>query len=279
MTTSGVTHTIAQALAAAEERIDPFDARVLLCHVLARDMAYLIAHRDESLDPERLCAFQSLAARRAAGEPVAYLTGRREFYGLDFKVTPAVLIPRPETERLVELALERIPLGKPCHVADLGTGSGCVAIAIARHRPQVQVTATDDSPEALAVARSNAAALGAANVEFAAGAWWHAVDHRCFDLIVSNPPYVAEGDPHLCEGDLRFEPRSALVGGPDGLDAIRLIAAGARAHLKPGGWILIEHGFDQAERCRALFAQAGLADVGTWKDLAGHERVSGGRRP
>lgn len=274
-----MTRTIAQALAAAEERIDPLDARVLLCHALARDMAYLIAHRDEPLDPERLHAFESLAARRSAGEPVAYLTGRREFYGLDFRVTPAVLIPRPETECLVELALEHIPRGKPCTVADLGTGSGCVAIAIARHRSQAWITATDASPEALAVARGNAAALAVTNVEFAAGSWWHAVEDRCFDLVVSNPPYVAEGDPHLGEGDLRFEPRVALAGGPDGLDAIRQIAAGAGAHLEPGGWILIEHGFDQGPSCRALLAQAGLADVRTWRDLAGHERVSGGRRP
>lgn len=271
--------TIARALAAAERRVDALDARVLLCHALARDMAYLIAHRDDPLDPEQQRVFESLIARRAGGEPVAYLTGRREFYGLNFEVTPAVLIPRPETERLVELALERVAPDESASVLDLGTGSGCLAIAIAHHRRRAWVTATDDSPAALAVARGNAAALGVTNVEFAAGAWWDSVAHRRFDLIVSNPPYVAEGDPHLVAGELRFEPRAALVAGPDGLDAIRTIAAGAGAHLRPGGWILIEHGFDQAERCRALFAQAGLADVRTWQDLAGRDRVTGGRRP
>lgn len=269
--------TIGQALAAARARIASVDACVLLSHALRRDAAYLIAHAEDALDRELGREFEALIARRTAGEPVAYITGRREFFGLEFKVTPAVLIPRPETELLVELALERIPTDRPFRVLDLGTGSGCVAASIAVNRPQARVMATDRSREALAVAQENAHALGARNVGFAAGGWFVAVGGRCFDLIVSNPPYVAEGDPHLHQGDLRFEPRTALTGGTDGLDALRLIAGEAHMHLAAGGWIICEHGHDQGRQCRAMLEAARLGAVFTHRDFAGIERVSGGQ--
>lgn len=269
--------TVGQALDYACRKIDALDARVLLCHVLERDAGYLIAHADAPLGAGQQQAIEALVARRSAGEPVPYITGRREFFGLDFKVTPAVLIPRPETELLVELALDRIPQNQRHPVLDLGTGSGCVAISIARNRPLASVIATDNSLEALALARENARATDVRNVEFAAGEWFGAVGDRHFDLIVSNPPYVADGDPHLARGDVRFEPRAALIGGPDGLDAIRRIVARAGPRLTLGGWLLFEHGFDQAARCRGLLQAAGFGPIYTWKDLAGNERVCGGQ--
>ena len=271
--------TIGQALGDARKKIDTRDARVLLCHVVKRDMAYLIAHADVPLGCCDQRAFDALIARRVAGEPVAYITGRREFFGLDFKVSPAVLIPRPETELLVELALERVPREKPCGVLDLGTGSGCLALSIARHRPLARVMATDISSAALALARENARALDVQNVEFAVGDWFSGVDDRSFDLIVSNPPYVAHGDPHLAQGDVRFEPHAALVAGADGLDCIRGIVAHGASHLAPGGWLMFEHGHDQAVRCRQLLSGAGFAAVFSRCDLSGIERVSGGRAP
>ena len=270
--------TIGQALAAAQRTIDALDARVLLCHVMQRDAAYLIAHAEESLAPAQAGMFHALVARRAAGEPVAYITGMREFFGLDFHVTPAVLIPRPETELLVELALARIAPNEQSPVLDLGTGSGCVAISIARHRRHARVAAIDCSSEALALARENARAHGVHNVTFAPGEWFSPLANQCFELIVANPPYVAEDDAHLAQGDLRFEPRIALVGGSDGLDAIRAIVAAAGRYLVPGGWLLFEHGYDQAAACRALLRAADFSAVASWPDLAGHERVSGGRK-
>jgi release factor glutamine methyltransferase len=262
----------------AQRTIDALDARVLLCHVMQKDAAYLIAHAAESLGPEAAGQFEALVTRRAAGEPVAYIVGRREFFGLDIRVKPAVLIPRPETELLVELALARIAQDEACRVLDLGTGSGCVAISIARHRPRARVTASDVFAEALAIARGNAHAHALRNVSFAQGEWFDAVAGRCFDLIVANPPYVADNDPHLAHGDVRFEPPIALSGGRDGLDAIRTIVAGAGAHLCGTGWLLVEHGYDQAVACRALLETAGFRAVASWRDLAGHERVSGGRK-
>lgn len=278
MTVQSVPKSIEQALAAARGRIDDLDARLLLGYVTRRGAAYLIAHAEDALDPEQGRAFDALVARRAAGEPVAYITGRREFFGLDFHVTPAVLIPRPETELLVELALARIPEKTACDVLDLGTGSGCVAISIARHRHQARVVAIDRSPEALVLARENTRALAVGNVELAAGEWFEAVAGRSFDLIVANPPYVAAGDPHLAQGDLRFEPALALCGGRDGLESIRAIVKGAGQRLRPSGWLLFEHGYDQAAVCRALLQAAGYGAVASWRDLAGHERVSGGRK-
>lgn len=255
--------------------IDAIDARVLLRAVLGVDGAHLIAHGNGAISAQHEATFRALAARRMAGEPVAYIVGKREFYGHAFKVTPAVLIPRPETELLVELALQR----KPKRVLDLGTGSGCIAISIALAQPAVQMTALDQSRAALAVACENAVRLNALNVIFQTSNWFDAVQGQRFDVIVSNPPYVAAGDAHLTQGDLRFEPASALAAGADGLADIRVIVAGARAHLAPGGWLLFEHGYDQAACCRELLSQAGFGEVRSWRDLAAIERVSGGRAP
>ena len=210
------------------------------------------------------------------GEPVAYLTGRREFFGLEFEVTPAVLIPRPETERLVELVLERVPAGAAARVLDLGTGSGCVAIAVARHCPRAQVLAVDSAAGAVELARRNAKRHGTPNVRVVRSDWFAALAHERFDVIAANPPYVAAGDPHLDAGDLRFEPRQALVAGSAGTECIAAITAAARAHLSPGGWFFFEHGPDQGGVARERLRAAGFTrGVGTWRDLAGLERVSG----
>jgi release factor glutamine methyltransferase len=267
--------TAAQLL--RETALAAVDARVLLCHALGWSAARLAAHADQPLPPQIVEAFSALAARRLHGEPVAYITGEREFYSLDFKVSPAVLIPRPETELLVELALARLPVDKRCRVLDLGTGSGCVALAIAAQRPLVQVTAVDSSRDALDLASANARALGVPEVEFRLGDWFSTLDARKFDLIVSNPPYIPAEDPHLRAGDLRFEPHGALVGGADGLDCIRAIVRGAPPHIVSGGWLLLEHGYDQSERCRELLQAAGFEAMFSQPDLAGMERVSGGR--
>jgi release factor glutamine methyltransferase len=248
------------------------DARVLLRATLNVDDAYLIAHSRDEVAAAQREQFLALAVRRAAGEPVAYLVGEREFYGHVFAVSPAVLIPRPETELLVELALQR----HAQRVLDLGAGSGCIAISIALARREAQVTALDVSEAALAVARGNARRLHAGNVAFHHSDWFAAVHNQRFDVIVSNPPYVALGDPHLAQGDLRHEPPVALASGADGLADIHVITAEAPAHLAPGGWLLFEHGHDQAPRCRKLLLQAGFREVQSWRDLAGIERVSGG---
>ena len=272
-----MTPTVRQAL--ARSGLVPVDAQVLLSHALGRDRAWLAAHRDDALPPGQADAFFMLAQRRRAGEPVAYLTGVREFWGLPLRVTPAVLIPRPETETLVELALEWLPRAGAPRVLDLGTGSGAIALAIARERPDAQVLATDASPEALAVALDNRDRLGIRNATFAESDWYAAVVDATFDLVVSNPPYVALADPHLGEGDLRFEPASALVSGVDGLAALRGIVAGARAHLAPGGALAVEHGYDQSERVQALFREAGFTGIVVRRDLAGIARVVAGRAP
>jgi release factor glutamine methyltransferase len=265
-------------LAAAVARLgDRVDAEALLLHVLERPRGWLVAHADDALPAERRAAFEALVARRAAGEPVAYLTGRRGFWTLELEVTPATLIPRPETERLVELALERLSPDGEAHVADLGTGSGAIALAIASERPRARVVATDASGEALAVARRNAVRLGLHGVRFAQGDWLAPLRGERFDMIVSNPPYIEAGDPHLAQGDLRFEPPSALASGADGLDDIRRIVLGARDALAPGGWLLFEHGWDQGEAARALLQAAGYAGVFTAQDLEARDRVSGGR--
>ncbi|MGE5624213.1 MAG: peptide chain release factor N(5)-glutamine methyltransferase [Bacillota bacterium] len=253
------------------------DAELLLCHALGRDRGYLRAHPESAPSLDELQAFEKLIAGRAGGEPIAYLTSKREFWSLPLKVTPATLIPRPETERLVELALERIPIDAGFCVLDLGTGSGAVALAIAHERPRIHVTATDKSAEALQVARENAASLGITNVEFMEGDWFAALGGRRFQVIVSNPPYVTEADTHLRHGDVRFEPRTALVAGPDGLDSLRRIIQAAPEHLETGGSLLLEHGLDQGAAVRALLQAAGYSAVETWRDLAGLERVSGAR--
>jgi release factor glutamine methyltransferase len=257
----------------------PVDARVLLQHVLGCDRAWLVAHGADALTRDQAETFLALAKRRRDGEPIAYLTGRREFWGLDLAVTPAVLIPRPETETLVEVALARLPADRPLRVLDLGTGSGAIALAIAKERPLAAVTATDASAEALEVARGNAARLGLANVAFVRSDWYAAVPSGRFDAIVSNPPYIAPGDPHLADGDLRFEPRSALTPGATGLSALAAIVAGARERLVPSGALAVEHGFDQVEAVRGLFEDAGFVAVEAFRDLAGLWRVVAGRAP
>ncbi|MGQ9686783.1 MAG: peptide chain release factor N(5)-glutamine methyltransferase [Thiobacillaceae bacterium] len=258
----------------AEARLE---AQVLAAHALGVNRAWLVAHGRDSLTPAQTDAIAALIGRRMAGEPVAYILGRREFYGLEFSVTPDVLIPRPETETLVEAALARLPVAHPSRVLDLGTGSGAIALTLAHHRPRAEITAVDRCPAALAVARRNARALGLTRVRLTQADWYPEGSVKNFDMIVANPPYVAEADPHLAQGDLRFEPRLALAAGPDGLDAIRAIVAQAPRHLRPGGWLLLEHGYDQAAACRDLLAAAGFADLYTLEDLGGRPRVTGGR--
>jgi release factor glutamine methyltransferase len=286
-------------LSAEEARIE---AQALLRHVLGGvSRAWLIAHEEQTLSSEQQSRLEMLLHRRLQGEPVAYILGMREFYGLDFSVTPDVLIPRPDTETLVEAALQRISPDKPCRVLDLGTGSGAIAITIACHRPQALVTAVDRSAAAIGVARNNAQHLlapsvpeGSArqtsrrietersakegecicNLRLLQSDWFDALQHEIFDVIVSNPPYIAAADPHLEQGDLRFEPPGALVSGPDGMNDLRTIVAQAAAHLAPGGWLLLEHGFNQAERAAGLLQQAGFEQVGHAADLAGIQRVT-----
>jgi release factor glutamine methyltransferase len=256
----------------------PLEAKLLLGHVLGQDRAWLAAHGDTPLSIEQRRRFEQLVRRRHQGEPIAYLVGWREFYGLVFEVTPNVLIPRPETELLVDFALERIARDAAVRVLDLGTGSGAVAVAVAHARPLARVTAVDVSPAALALARRNAHRHAVANVEWLESDWFSGLAARRFELIVSNPPYVAAGDRHLVEGDLRFEPAAALTAGGDGLTAIRTIVAGAGGHLAEGGWIGIEHGYDQAAAVQALLRDAGFADMATRRDLAGIPRTTVARR-
>jgi release factor glutamine methyltransferase len=268
--------TVAEALNAAATAIGAADARVLLSHLLACTPAFLVAHPGHELSDDDARCYAGLVTRRVAGEPVAYITGEREFYSLSFAVTPAVLIPRPETELLVDVVLERIVPHSDCRVLDLGTGSGAVALSVARQRPRVHVVAIDASEAALQIARTNARRLAVANVEFRHGDWYRGLGDHKFDAIIANPPYVAERDPHLMQGDLRFEPRAALTAGDDGLSCIRHIIAGAAAHLSPGGWLAFEHGYDQAAACRALLDEAGFRDIVARRDLAGIERVTAG---
>jgi release factor glutamine methyltransferase len=276
--------TIAEALTETEQAFgalpdtDPrLEAEVLLAHALKKPRSYLFAWPEQPLSTEQQQRFQELATRRRKGEPVAYLTGRREFWSLDLRVTPAVLIPRPETELLVEQALKRIPeTGEYC-IADLGTGSGAVAAAIAGERPQCRITATDLSSESLEVAESNFRSLKRNNIETAVGSWCEALPaEKRFDLIVSNPPYVAQDDPYLLQGDLPWEPQQALRSGPDGLDDIRRIIQQVPAHLTEGRWLLLEHGYQQGAAVRALLAEGGFSHINTYRDLAGHERISEG---
>ncbi len=254
------------------------EAEILLLHALGRDRAWLFAHGDDPLPDMAAPAFEALLVRREAGEPVAYLTGLRGFWTLDLQVTPDTLVPRPETELLVELALARLSPEQPVRVADLGTGSGAIALAIASERPLASVVATDVDPGTLAVASGNARRNGIGNVGFRQGGWYAAIDGERFDVIASNPPYIAEGDPHLRQGDLRFEPPAALSSGADGLEAIREIVAGAPSHLLPQGWLLLEHGWDQGESVRGLMVLAGFVEVATVRDLEGRDRVTLGRR-
>lgn len=279
----GLPGTLAQALAQAQALgLAPLDAQMLLLHALGRsphDRAWLLAHGHDALAPETARTHGALTARRAAGEPLAYLTGVHEFFGLPLQVDARVLDPRPDTETLVDWALAALPAPSPYapapRVLDLGTGSGAIALALAHARPDLHVTAVDRSGDALDVARSNARRLGLP-VAFVQGSWFAPVAGR-FDLIVSNPPYIPAADPHLAA--LTHEPRSALASGADGLDDIRRIVAQAPAHLAPGGWLLLEHGWDQAAAVRTLLTQAGLGEVHSRPDLAGIARCTGGQWP
>jgi release factor glutamine methyltransferase len=266
---------VAAALAAAQSHgLERLDAQLLLLHALGRadsDRAWLLAHDADRLAADAYAAFAALCARRATGEPLAYIVGRKEFFGLDLRIDRRVLVPRPETETLVEWALETID--ERAHVIDLGTGSGAIALALKHARPQARVEAVDQSAAALDVARENARRLSL-DVRFAAASWLANNDER-YDLIVSNPPYVADGDPHLAA--LQHEPLGALQSGPDGLRDIRTIVAQAPHHLQRGGWLMLEHGWDQAEAVRGLLRAAGLREVASRRDLAGIERCSGGR--
>lgn len=302
------------------------EARRLLASLTGQPLTWFMAHGDDPAAPNIATRFQALAERRRAGEPLAYLLGQQEFYGRPFAVSPAVLIPRADTETLVETALEQLarlrqqqrtvdvpgaeapalvsppaqthtcqgqssadaqaplsetssrPAHPPLSLLELGTGSGIIAITLALEAPDTEVHAVERSPEALAVAQQNANTLGAHRIHWHAGSWWQALARpRRFDLIVSNPPYIAAHDHHLQQGDLRFEPPQALAAGPDGLDDLRILIGGAPAHLTPGGWLLLEHGYDQEAPVQALLRDAGFADVFTRRDLAGQPRVSGGR--
>ncbi|MGC1547607.1 MAG: peptide chain release factor N(5)-glutamine methyltransferase [Rhodanobacter sp.] len=264
-------------LTAGTQRLgERVDAEALLVHVLGKPRSWLIAHADDVLDASIVASYEALLERRGAGEPVAYITGVRGFWTLDLEVTPATLIPRPETELLVELALTRLPRDGDVQVADLGTGSGAIALAIAHERRNVRVIATDASMDALGVARRNAERLGIAHVTFVHGDWLSPLPGQLFDQIISNPPYIEASDPHLVQGDLRFEPATALASGADGLNDIRRIVRDARAHLKDGGWLLFEHGWNQGDAVRALLHDAGYAEVFTEQDLEQRDRVSGG---
>jgi release factor glutamine methyltransferase len=271
-------HDLDAALRQAGARIEPAEARLLLAHALQQPPAWLFAHADEVMDAATAQRFHALVDARAAGQPVAYLLGRRAFWTLELQVTHDTLIPRAETERLVELALARLPAGVPLQVADLGTGSGAIALAIAAERPQAQVLATDASAAALEIARRNAVANGLHNVSVRHGSWLEPLRELRFDLIASNPPYIADDDPHLAQGDLRFEPPAALSSGADGLAAIREIVAAAPACLRTGGWLLLEHGWRQGEAVRRLMRDAGFVDIATELDLEQRERVTLGRR-
>lgn len=269
--------TVAQALLQARASgVDRLDAHLLLGHLLGRERAWLLAHDDHPLGGQEEEAWQGQLARRAAGEPLAYLVGEKEFHGLRLAVTPAVLVPRPDTETLVDWALELLPMGQARTVLDLGTGSGAIALAIAAARTAATATAVDVSARALAVAKGNAAALDL-QVEFLEGSWWAPVTGRRFDLVVSNPPYIRLDDPHLPA--LAHEPQQALTSGQDGLDAIRGIVSGAAAHMRGDGWLLLEHGWDQGQAVAGLLRGAGFLDVSHRQDLGGHVRCTGGRLP
>ncbi|MCS3902079.1 release factor glutamine methyltransferase [Methylohalomonas lacus] len=278
MTTSTLDLSIRALLERAGSRVPTrLDAELLLAHVLGETRSSLYAHPQRRLQPQQAAAFEQLLARRSNGEPLAYLTGEREFWSLALTVTPATLVPRPETELLVERALALMPTEAAVCVADLGTGSGAIAIALARERPHAHISATDSSAAALAVARDNARRHDCGHIVFRQGDWLEALaDERC-DLIVANPPYVAAGDPALAGDGVRFEPRGALAAGSDGLDDLRTIIATAGRHLNAGGWLLLEHGHDQATAVSTLLQQHGFERIDCWHDAAGQPRVSGGR--
>lgn len=270
-----------QQLAAqiADSTSAAFEAQLLLTHLLKQNRAWLIAHGNETLTPSNHADFEALLHRRLLGEPIAYILGNREFYGLDLMVTPNTLIPRPDTEILVEAALAKIELYQQASVCDLGTGSGAIALAIAKNRPQADVIAVDASKAALKVAQSNAENLNLNNIEFVLSNWFENLNNHRFDVMVSNPPYIEENDAHLTQGDLRFEPLSALASGADGLNDIRQIVNDCLIYLKPQGWLMLEHGYNQAEQVANLMADAGLTNIETMQDLGSNDRVTIGKNP
>ena len=276
--------TIERALAGARAALEAtsatarLDAEILLSHVLGLGRARLLAHPGTPLDPDSGKRFEILVERRRRGEPIAYLTGRREFWSLDLRITPDTLIPRPETEHLVEAVLAAVRPDEAATIADVGTGAGAIAIAVARERPRALVLGSDRSAAAVAVARDNASRLGARNASFVVADACAALAPGRWSVIVSNPPYVAEGDAHLLSGDVRFEPREALASGPRGLDMLERLALEAPAGLAPGGRLALEHGGGQGPAVRTLLSRAGLEAVETFRDLAGNERVTLGRR-
>ena len=256
-----------------------YEAQLLLQHVLNVNRAWLIAHENDALQPNIHEAFEALLNRRLAGEPMAYILGSREFFGLDLLVTPDTLIPRPDTETLVEAALAKILNNTNLSILDLGTGTGAIALAIAKNCPQVSITAVDASNAALEVAKKNAQNLNIHNVEFVISNWFDNLSNQRFDVIVSNPPYIEENDDHLTQGDLRFEPISALASGADGLDDIRQIIENCLVYLKPQGWLMMEHGYNQADQVADLMTQSGLTNIETIQDLGGNNRVTISKNP
>lgn len=253
------------------------DAEVLLCHVLQKERSYLRAWPDKLLEPEQQEQFWALTEKRRQGMPVAYLIGRREFWSRDFRVSPDVLIPRPDTELLVELGLNLIPPDAPFRLIDLGTGSGIIAITLAAERPHAQVIATDLNSAALEIAKQNARHHHITNIHFYQSDWFNNTPDIQFDLVISNPPYIAKDDSHLQEGDVRFEPQTALVAAQQGLRDIETIADGARGHLKPQGHLLIEHGYNQQHQIQTIFKGLGYDKVQTYQDLSGQPRVTYGQ--
>lgn len=266
-----------QSRLAIERNDARIEAHLLLQRAFLVNRAWLISHAEDLAKPDQQQVFEALLQRRLNGEPIAHILGEREFFGLNLKVTADTLIPRPDTETLVEAALEIIPKTTQFQVLDLGTGTGAIALAIAKHCPNVHVTAVDFSSNALNIARENATNLAISNVTFIQSDWFSALDHQRFDMSVSNPPYIAENDTHLSQGDVRFEPKSALTSGADGLDDIRHIIARAPHHLKPNGWLLLEHGYNQANAVAALLQQSHFNQIGHALDLAGIQRVTFGQ--
>ena len=252
------------------------EAEYLMVAICGISRSHQFIHPDEELSKKQCQQFDSALKRRIAGEPLAYITGTRGFWDMDLQVTPDVLIPRPDTECLVEQALQRIPPDASWLIADMGTGSGAIALALAHERPQCEIVATDLSMAALVIAEKNARLQGTKNICFAAGSWFQPIKNRLFEMIVCNPPYIPAGDPHLKQSDLPAEPEHALISGVDGLDAIRQIISGSVLHMKPGGYLLLEHGYDQASAVNELLQHAGYKKIFTQKDYGGNDRVSGG---
>jgi len=274
--------TVLELLIEAQSKLSNPDARLeselLLAEICGISRSQQLIHPDQALSEKQCQQFDTALKRRIAGEPLAYITGTRGFWDMDLKVSPAVLIPRPDTECLVEQALARIPADADWQVADLGTGSGAIALALARERPQCEITATDLSTAALVIAKENASLQGIKNISFAAGPWLQPIKGRLFEMIVCNPPYIPVDDPHLKLSDLPAEPEQALISGVDGLDAIRQIITDSVWHLQPGGFLLLEHGYDQTGEVTERLRQQGFKEIFTEKDYGGNDRVTGGRQ-